>query len=417
MVINNLNDLLESYKLENDDKIEIRKTYREGIERCLKDCFRDDCDKVRIIYGGSVAKGTANSDSCDVDILCYLSSDCTLSLHDIYEKTYKALVDNHYCVSKKNCAMVVTSLQEEKWDKTVDVVPGKYIDNSDDDVYLWKNKTGNRLKTNPVKQISKVKESDSKEIIRLIKIFRNCHHFVLKSFYLEIFCINVAEPTFEAGDELLDKLIKFCKRWKDIGNVKLYDPANSNNDLDDIHEDYEFRTIRNKISQLLDALYTDDMDTIISCILNKSYNVENAYIKSANRTCGRNHAFYLPVVASPFRISINKLDEKLNRYMPVSSYETLSKGESLLFEICFNKSLIGTYGCTWVVTNAGYEARKAKCLRGKREDGGVRFEGYNKIFYKYESTLYYGDHFVFAVIQGANGKEYYTERIRIRIKN
>ena len=83
MAIKTLRELLEEYRLQSDDKSEIREMYRNEIVACLKDGFRNDCEKVQCIYGGSVPKEKANKYTCDVDILCYISSDCVLPLEEI----------------------------------------------------------------------------------------------------------------------------------------------------------------------------------------------------------------------------------------------------------------------------------------------------------------------------------------------
>ena len=282
---------------------------------------------------------------------------------------------------------------------------------------MWKNKEKSRLKTNPLKQISKVKESSSKDIIRLIKIFRNKNNFAFKSFYLEIFAIDIVEQKFTEADDLLDKLIKYCESYKEIGNITLFDPANHSNVLNDIHSKSEFEIIQNNLKRLLDALYTDDMEVVLKCLLGESYDLDSSYENSANKTSSKNLNKYLhPVVASPFRIIAEQYDEKAKLYFPFNDYSFLSKHVSLRFTISVNKYLYNTVDCIWVVTNAGYEARKSNCLRGKRENGSVTTDGYNKKYTKIENTLYYGDHFVYAIIKTSQGHEYYTNRVRVRIR-
>ena len=73
------------------------------------------------------------------------------------------------------------------------------------------------LKTNPEKQINKVKQSLSKDVIRIIKLFRDRNNFKFKSFFLEIFCIDVIEPLYDESDDLFNKVFHFCKHYNDIG--------------------------------------------------------------------------------------------------------------------------------------------------------------------------------------------------------
>lgn len=158
---------------------EVREGYRHPLETDLN-YFYDEKPNYR--YGGSLAKGTANSNSSDIDLLCYFSSEHTKSLKNIYDDTYKALSKKNYYVTCKNSAICVTgSLTDGIWEISVDIVPGKYTQNDDNkDVYLWCNRENKRLKSNPEIQIDKVKKSAFKDLIRIIKLYRSFNDFEFK---------------------------------------------------------------------------------------------------------------------------------------------------------------------------------------------------------------------------------------------
>src|SRR5690554_5932577 len=190
-----LNDLLDDYKVDGKYLLEIREEYRKEVQSVLERAFSGEAKTFR--YGGSLAKGTANINSCDMDLLCYLESDTNLTLKEIYNTAKKAL-GKDYNIEVKNSAITIKGKKyKSNWGITVDVVPGRFINTDKSDVNLWCNRTQTSLKTNPDKQINLVKESNSKEIIRLIKLFREFNNFKFKSFFLEIFAIDIVEKKYE----------------------------------------------------------------------------------------------------------------------------------------------------------------------------------------------------------------------------
>ena len=91
----NVNDellkLLDVYKVDRDFTNEIREGYRNPLE----DVLNSNYDlKPNYRYGGSLAKGTANTNSCDIDLLCYFDSNYNKSLENIYDETQKTLSSN-----------------------------------------------------------------------------------------------------------------------------------------------------------------------------------------------------------------------------------------------------------------------------------------------------------------------------------
>ena len=188
MVVEELNRLLNEHRVNKDFREEVKEGYRLPLQEVINTKFEA---KPNYRYGGSLAKGTPNSNSCDIDLLCYVDSDCGLSVENVYNNVKDALSNSNYIFQCKNSAICVTGEKfETPWEITVDVVPGKYTSNEDNkDVYLWCNKDKKRLKSNPEIQINKVKNSNMKDVIRIIKLYRSFHNFKFKSFFLEIFAI------------------------------------------------------------------------------------------------------------------------------------------------------------------------------------------------------------------------------------
>lgn len=412
MVLDELNNLLSKYKVNRDFSMEIRKGYRHPLENDLNS-FYDEKPNYR--YGGSLAKCTANSNSCDIDLLCYFSPNYHKSLKEIYDDTYIALKNKNYFVKTKNSALCVTgNLNNGIWDTSVDIVPGKYTQNEDNkDVYLWCYKDNKKLKSNPEIQINKVKESNFKDLIRILKLYRDFNKFKFKSFYLELFVIDVVSKDFVDKDSLYDQLVKFCNHADNIGCVKVYDPANINNDLSKIHTDYEYEIIKTKIHKLKEALLTNDDETIINCILNKTYDLDNAYLKNAKKHSSELKISNLNV--SYYKVFLKGYYESNNSMIEFNSQTILRKNYNLKFEILISNSIpVKSVGL--IVSNAGYEAEKDNCLRGNIEDTKIEYKYNNKIYIRTETTSYFGNHVVQAVLTTVSGKKYYSDLLIVKIR-
>ena len=415
MVVDCLNKLLNEYKVDRDFSSEIKTGYRSPLEKDLNNYY-DERPNYR--YGGSLAKATANTNSCDIDLLCYFDSDNSDSLESIYNKTIKALKNALYLFEAKNSAICVYGkLGEPKWDTTVDVVPGKYTSNEDNkDVYLWCNRNKCRLKSNPELQINKVKESDSKELIRLVKLYREFNGFKFKSFYLEIFAIDVVEPEFVVGDNIYDKLFKFCRHYGEIGKTKIYDPANTANDINKIHDEYEFSLIRNNIEKLYNALLTNDEETIKNCILNKPYDVEKGFLNNAKSHFENKGGLSNSLISYFSAINVTGFYMINDSWHYFDSNTILKKNYSLKFEINVAPNFQKDSIVKIIVSNSGYEALKSNCLRGKSESTEIAYRANNKYYYHTESTLYYGNHCVQAFVKLPNGKTYYSKILGVKVR-
>ena len=409
MVNDELLKLLDNYCVKKDFSNEIRNGYRNPLEDTLNIMFNE---KPNYRYGGSLAKGTANTNSCDIDLLCYFDSDYDKSLKDIYDETKDALIKNNYFIECKNSAITVFGdIENKKWDISVDIVPGKYTSNDNNkDVFLWCNRDKKRLKSNPEIQIDKVKKSNCKDVIRIIKLYRYFNNFKFKSFYLEIFAIDVVAKDFRDNDSLYDKLVKFCGHYSDIGKIKLFDPANIDNNINNIHDEYEFDLIRKKISELYCALLTNNSTAIINCILGKSYDIDEAYLIDA-----KSHSLLLqtPRILIPMYAGVHLEGYFLGNgiWHNFSSQTILKKGLNLRFEISISPS-ISIKEVKLIVVNAGYDAMINCCLRGNGEE--VKRE--SNIYVRDEKTAYIGNHFAQAIVITKVGNKIYSNILTVRIR-
>ena len=399
-MVKTLKNILGQYSVDRDFYGEVRDGYRDPIEYDLNGIF-DERPNYR--YGGSLAKNTAIKTSSDIDLLCYFDAEYAKPLKVIYEETASALEKKHYIINRKNSAIVVLGTTAEgMWDISVDVVPGRYTSNEDNkDVYLWCNKTNNRLKSNPEIQIEKIRQSKMRDVIKLIKIFRGKKNFAFKSFFLEIFAVDVVEPLIKDEDNLYDKLIAFCSCYKDIGVKKIYDPANPNNDIMTIHEEYEFRIIRNNIKNLYDVLLTNNEAAVVDYILGKEVDVRELYKMGAKE---HSSALKFDKLYGTVLLTTNK--ESIN------NGRVIGKDEEIVFNVEVPYSL-KIKKVQLVVSNSGYESAKNNDLRGEM----FNVEKKSGKYEHKEHTSYNGDHYVQAIVQAQSGHVFYSAPIAVRVRD
>ena len=219
---------------------------------------------------------------------------------------------------------------------------------------------------------------------------------------MEVFAVDVVEQDYQEEDSLYDKLVKFCSHYDEIGVRKIYDPANSNNDIMNIHSSIEFQIIRDKIKKLYEALLTNDEITILNCINGKQYDLDVAYAKDA-----KSHSRALNLKENGGFINLTCVDDE-NRN--IYSNQTLPKDLSINFYVGFPSS-ISASNVTLVVSNSGYES--INCKRGNEETT----KKINGKYYRNESTCYNGNHYVQAIVKTTTGNKYYSRPFIVKIRD
>lgn len=226
-----LKELLESQEMkEGCQEFLDLDAVRDAIEKDLNTAYPDS--ELTFTHGGSRAKGTMIREDYDLDLICYFGNEDTSAgetLEDIYNNVGK-LLDKSYSVFRKRSALRLHNADGR--DVKVDVVPGRYTDNTKTDVFLHQNE-GNkeRLKTNPEIQIGFIRDSGCTDIIKLAKLWRTRNGVQIKTFPLELLVIEVLNGQ-NSGD-LEARAQRVLNAFaKDIDNLTIEDPANpTGNDL------------------------------------------------------------------------------------------------------------------------------------------------------------------------------------------
>lgn len=215
-------------------ELEALEMQRRKVERLLRGYFVNCSPTIR--YGGSKAKGTMVKAAYDLDIPCYFPHDNTEAgetLEDIYNHTQKAL-ESDYWIEQKPSALRLKDRDPKNYkvDFHIDVVPGRYTDETKTDTFLHQSSgEKKRLKTNLDVHIQHVRDSGVTDAIRLLKLWRVRNGLRLKHFALELLTIKQLEDEKSIG--LADQLRHVWEEFRDHSeNLSIEDPANpAGNDL------------------------------------------------------------------------------------------------------------------------------------------------------------------------------------------
>lgn len=160
-------------------------------------------------------------------------------------------------------------------------------------------------------------------------------------------------------------------------------------------------------------MHTNDDETIINCILGKDYDVDSAYLKIAKK-----HSNDLKISKNldyNYGVTLKGYYNSGIGMIEFNSQTKLKKNYELKFEITIPKSFdVKSVGL--IVSNSGYEAEKSNCLRGDIESTKIENKYHNKIYVRNETTMYFGNHVVQAILTTTTGKKYYSDLLVVRVR-
>ena len=253
-----LQKLLKSQEL-TQQMLDDISLYRKEVEEFLREKFDEE---PTIRYGGSKAKGTMIKENYDLDIVCYFPRDCERDIKDIYNDVHKKLSEK-YSVTPKTSALRIQKIgnNKEKLDYHIDVVPGRFVDDKKREAFLYiAQGEGSRIKTDLEKHIDVISKSGCVDVIRLGKLWRVRNNIGLRTFLLELLVIDCLKGS-KSKDDLQRSVKQFLEYLRDsISEVRLEDPANTNNVVSDNWSDNERRIISSKAKEALDIVDSDAND-------------------------------------------------------------------------------------------------------------------------------------------------------------
>ncbi len=193
-----------------------------------------------IRYGGSKAKGTILKCEHDLDLFVYFHRDndaAGQTLSDIYAAVARALAKKYRVKPGTTSLRVYVVDGATQRDLKVDVVPGRFIEGSDGDVFLHQS-DGDKdyLKTNPETHIKHVAESGVVPAVCGLKLWRIKNGVAVKQFPFELLCIDLLKPLRRRQlDEQVASVLQQLAEMRTPPRVE--DPANSNNDVSTVLKD------------------------------------------------------------------------------------------------------------------------------------------------------------------------------------
>ena len=208
--------------------------HRKKVEQVLRKHFDESTPTIK--DGGSKAKGTMIKESYDLDVICYFPRDDDAAgdtLKEVYENTETALKGEYFTERKASAIRLKDS--KNFTDFHIDVVPGRYVDSDDGDVFLYQSSGDKeRLKTNLGKHIEHIRDSGLVNAIKLMKLWRLRNGIAVKTFALELLIIELLKYRKKAN--LPNQLLHVFKTFRDDkDNLSIEDPANpSGNDLSEL---------------------------------------------------------------------------------------------------------------------------------------------------------------------------------------
>ena len=240
-----LEQILAKYNL-GDSEVEPLKKKRAIIEEYVRSKY--GAKIATFYYSGSYAKGTAINLKYDLDLCIYFQNNAFSSLADMYNDVYKVLSEK-YPVNKQKVSIGLTYGNDN-----IDIVPARKIDNNTDDANLFISTTGGQIKTNIPKHKDYISEAKSRPTIKLMKIWKFQHSIHFKSFVLELLTIRALEScnSNDLGDQVLH-VLKFIR--DNVENMKLVDPANTNNIVSDLVDSSDKINMKNNAAASLTKKY------------------------------------------------------------------------------------------------------------------------------------------------------------------
>lgn len=209
----------------------------------------------RFYYAGSFGKKTMIREQYDLDIVMYWPSDCGYTLEGIYDAVGKVLRNNWKLVNPKTVSWELPF----QGGFHIDVVPGRAIEGTYRYANLYRADKRTSMQTSIKIHIDAVRSSGRRDVIRLMKLWRHRKRVPMKkSLALELITIDGCSGV--STSELEKQLSAALRYVRDrVMDVRLVDPANSNNIVSDEWTSADRAAIRAAAEAALKAKYWSEV--------------------------------------------------------------------------------------------------------------------------------------------------------------
>jgi hypothetical protein len=226
-----LQNLLKSQDLTLDEDA-ILQSHKDEVTKFLRAEFGSEPD---IKYAGSYRKGTMIRENYDLDIVAYFPSTDERTLKEIHDDVLSRLKEK-YDVEEKASAIRITDMKdtEDATDYHIDVVPGRFIEDSKDVFLYVVDGDKERIQTNLKTHIEYITNSRCADVIRLVKLWAHRNDISVRTFVLELFVVESLSGSRNKSDLKTSFLQALSAFKEDFQTKKLIDPANSGNVVSDL---------------------------------------------------------------------------------------------------------------------------------------------------------------------------------------
>ena len=277
-----LNSVLESYRMKHiEELINTYRTKRDEIKQFLNEQYGSK------IYdpfnSGSYKKHTAINTKFDLDLVVPFKHNVFSTLEKMFEDVLEKLTEKYKdetTVKKQGVSIGLTFDEEDEIN--IDVVPAR--ETSQDsfpehkDLNLHKTQNEGYLKTNIHAQIEHIKAKENeRKVIRLLKIWKACHKYKYKSFFIELLVIKAYEESSPQGNlwEQFKTVLNYIINNIQNKNFTLKDPGNSNNDLAQSLDSKEKRTLISILESMLARIELNEKQIEFYLPLNEKFAENN----------------------------------------------------------------------------------------------------------------------------------------------
>lgn len=209
---------------------EMLRTRREILETSLQHRWAEGSP--RFYYGGSFGKKTMIASQFDLDLVIYFPPQTKSNIQTLYEQVEQRLREAGHAALRRNVAVRLQYVEGFH----VDVVPGIATDETHEYADLWATEKARTKRTSIKRHIRTIRESNQREVIRLLKLWRWRNRVPIGSFILELATIKAlqSKPDLTLEDKFRLSLIYLRDKFME---ATLVDPANPQNivsaDLDE----------------------------------------------------------------------------------------------------------------------------------------------------------------------------------------
>lgn len=322
--------------------------------------------------GGSLVKGTMVRASYDLDSICYFDNDDTGAGDTLKEirESVEAALKTVYRIEAKRSAIKLVGKLNGNLRFPVDVVPGRFVDDTREDVFLHQAEgEKERLKTNLKKHISHIGESGQVDVIKLAKVWKLRSDIDIKTFILELLVIECLKDVDDRS--LVGRMKEFWRQLRDeIDSLSIEDPANpTGNDLSDAFGDTQREALSSAATIALDLVEEGDWAALFGDLGTESVPADRAVV-SARALLALGDISHVREHDWPIRRGHHQVQLRCTFSTRRGGHKALesngfpvTEGTRFRFEATTN--VPQPFEVRWQVVNTGAHAREKDALRGR----------------------------------------------------